>query len=322
MARALLSPPIDVAFLGIVPLALPLAAAASPVPLSASQALVLVSLFSFPHFAGSYFVFYGMQGPWRRHLAIALALPALLVALTAAAMQAPPLLTALVHGVLVLLYWHYAKQAFGISLWLGRRDERPVSRRSREALLFACLLLGTLGLFRAHAASGSFAVFGVYVEPAGVPDLALQGVRALAWLTVFGLVLWSLLGAERGAPRAAGLLPVLALLSWSDPALGSPSVLALLPVFHGAQYLAFPMRVTWKRLAVETHAQTWIRFLTLWVLLIGVGYALFRGLPAALTAWSTETPWAAAVLITLNVHHYFVDSVLWRFRAPEVAQRL
>jgi hypothetical protein len=115
---------------------------------------------------------------------------------------------------------------------------------------------------------------------------------------------------------------VLALASWTDPALGGPSVLALLPVFHGAQYLAFPMRVTWKRLVAETRAQTWIRFLTLWALLIGVGYALFRGLPAALTAWSTETPWAAVALITLNVHHYFVDSVLWRFRAPEVAQRL
>lgn len=320
MARTLIHPTVDLVLLGLAPWLLALAFNFAPIHLDLTQTWLLVGLISFPHFMGSYYVFYRMGGPWREHRKIAIWLPIALLGGTALASRQPWLLNMIAQVTLVLLFWHYAKQVFGVSLWLGQRNATPPTPKFRELLLFVCLLLGTIGILRTHTTSATFAVFGVYVSPAQIPDPIFQGVRVLGSLAVVGFMLWMVLQRKQ-APSFAALLPVLALASWVDPTLGGPKVQALLPVFHGLQYLVFPMRVTWKQL---THANRlrWVAFVGLWIMLFASGYLLFRELPAALVRLDHQIPWQAIILITLNIHHYFVDSVLWRFRTPEVTRRL
>lgn len=321
MSRALLSPRLDILVLGAGPLLLTLLAALFAESLSPQVALALLALFSIPHFMGSYFVFYGMRGPWRQHWLIGFVLPLLLIGLTSVAITDPAATQMLGHAALMLLYWHYAKQTFGVSLWLGKLKGTPISGRGREITLFCCLLLGSLALLKAELGSASFAIFGIYLKPLDLPKEIVQISQYLAWTSIGILTIWLLRPTARHAGHWLALLPVATLASWSDPDLMSPAVLGILPVFHGAQYLPFPLRVTYKYLTVHFPRSAFGAFVLLWLCLSTAGYGLFRILPVILSPVSPLVPIAAVVLLTLNVHHYFVDAVLWRFHRSDIAQR-
>lgn len=321
MSRALLSPRLDILVLGAGPLLLTLLAALFAESLSPQVALTLLALFSFPHFMGSYFVFYGMRGPWRQHWLIGFVLPLLLVVITSVAITDPAATQLLGHAALMLLYWHYAKQTFGVSLWLGKLNGTPITGRGREITLFCCLLLGSLALLKAELGSASFAIFGIYLKPVDLPKEIIQISRYIAWASVGILSIWLLRPAGRRARHWLALLPIATLASWSDADLISPAVLGILAIFHGAQYLPFPLRVTYKYLTVHFPRSAYVSFVLLWLCLGIAGYALFRMLPISLSPLSPLVPVAAIVLLTLNVHHYFVDAVLWRFHRSDIAQR-
>lgn len=321
MSRALLTPQLDVIILGACPILLTAAAALWSDALTPQVALILVTLLSFPHFMGSYFVFYGMQGPWRQHWIIGFFLPLILLAVASLALTAPNSTQLLGHTSLILLYWHYAKQTFGISLWLGRLNGSPIQGQSRSLLLISCLLLGSLALLRAESGSASFAIFGIYLRPVEIPEVIVAASQYLAWAALALMTGLCLTKQARQGQHWLALLPVLALAMWSDPDLVSPAVLAVLPIFHGAQYLPFPLRVTYKYIKAQMPQYALLSFACLWLGLSLGGYWLFRILPISVSAWSPTLPLAAVVLITLNLHHYFVDSVLWRFHRTEIARR-
>jgi hypothetical protein len=63
---------------------------------------------------------------------------------------------------------------------------------------------------------------------------------------------------------------------------------------------------------------------------LGLGFFLFRGLPEFLdTAFVPrlargaapdalgETPFFAAIFVVVNIHHYFMDNVIWRRDNPD-----
>jgi hypothetical protein len=71
---------------------------------------------------------------------------------------------------------------------------------------------------------------------------------------------------------------------------------------------------------------------------VGLGWVVFRGAPAlfdgahgALVLSSSDgeamsdlgpTPYFAAVFVFVNIHHYFMDNVIWRRENPETAYLL
>ena len=129
---------------------------------------------------------------------------------------------------------------------------------------------------------------------------------------------------ERGAVRGVNMLvPFIALYIWWLPQTRQYEFYFLLtPMFHSLQYLAFVYKMEDGRLRGERHRE--IKATALVVGLVFAGWLAFEMLPNTLdNALGTFNAWQmffffTAAMLFINIHHYFIDNVLWRFRDPQV----
>lgn len=285
----------------------------------------MLILFSFPHFMVSYAMFYGRGGPWQKHQFVAVWIPLALSAATGFAVwSAPPEPMAWIcQGTLALLYWHFLKQAYGVALWLGSVKGRPLGKDKKHLLLTGLILLGAYGFFSVQETSKLDLAFFRFPTPRldlGPWPMRLAGAFGYGALLVF--VFQQLREWRQKTPSDfgwQGYVPIVALLTWFDPLFAFSPVKLLVPIFHGMQYLPFPARVQANR-----DPKPWMRGL-FWVAMIGAGYLGFEWIPRHVVDRS-PVPIATRVfaffLIFFNVHHFFIDGVIWRFRDPEVLRRL
>ena len=147
----------------------------------------------------------------------------------------------------------------------------------------------------------------------------------------FALVVWKVFLAnyrERGVlPGANMLVPFLAIYVWWLPQTRQYEFYFLLtPLFHSLQYLAFVYRMEETRLKREGNAE--VKGTVLVLGLVTAGWLAFEFLPNTLdnllgtyAAWEMFFFFTAAMLF-INIHHYFIDNVLWRFNNPDVRNYL
>ena len=109
----------------------------------------------------------------------------------------------------------------------------------------------------------------------------------------------------------------------------------VIPALHSIQYLFF----VWLMRRNEARAQegppsfgrpTAVRLGLLAVSAVGLGWIFFHGAPAALDGFFAPptrrghamdaigpTPFLAALFVIVNIHHYFMDYVIWRRDNPD-----
>jgi hypothetical protein len=93
-------------------------------------------------------------------------------------------------------------------------------------------------------------------------------------------------------------------------------------MFHSLQYLTFAYKMEHTRLRGEPRRELKATILVSGLVL--AGWLAFELVPNTLdvavgtfAAWNMFFFFTAAMLF-INVHHYFIDNVLWRFKDPEV----
>jgi hypothetical protein len=303
-----------------------------------------------PHFAVTYLLFYrGAFGralqagaaPMQRVRALVagVAIPLALAAwgLYALASRSAFALGLMIQLMFFLVGWHYVKQGFGVLVVLAARRGVRFERRERLVILAHCFA----GWAYAWA---SPADAGTEVEEKGVVYTTIAHAPWLERLThgVFlatALALVVVLVLKR---RREGRLPILtpltALLSsiwsWSIYSSIDPLVVYVIPALHSAQYLYFVWLLKSSEARerqgppwFETSART--RLAVLAASAIALGWVLFHGAPtmlddlliprhARLAALPLgPTPCFAALYTFVNVHHYFMDWVVWRRENPE-----
>lgn len=298
-----------------------------------------------PHFSATYLLFY--RGFWRklsgpefppaqrfRYWVAGIAVPAGLLAWAAVAltMASPESLGVMIQLMFLLVGWHYVKQGFGVLVVLSARRGVSLTLLERRVVLAHCLA----GWFYAacspaqesHLQEEKGVIYTAWPHPP-----ALEAATALMfWLSAVALgavLVWRL---RRGAPMIP-LAPLAGLLSavWLWTVFSSvDSVLwYLIPALHSVQYLYFVgllqrgearsrsgppsfESIGW-RLGVFTASS------------LALGWLLFRGAPDALDGMFAAatvgdpsrsglgpTPYLASLATIVNVHHYVMDSVIWR----------
>jgi hypothetical protein len=122
---------------------------------------------------------------------------------------------------------------------------------------------------------------------------------------------------------------------WTVYSSVDPLMVYMIPALHAVQYL----HVVWLLKRNEARAAegpplfgrpTGVRLGILAASAIALGWILFRGAPAFLdgalvmtpsageaTADLGETPYLAAIFVVVNIHHYFMDNVIWRRENPD-----
>jgi hypothetical protein len=107
-----------------------------------------------------------------------------------------------------------------------------------------------------------------------------------------------------------------------------PAAIFLVQLAHAAQYLVFPMRVVANRRARLPRPTIPRRaYMALYyALIVGLG-AVFMGIvPSWLDVlWrrsGASLPVVLSIIAFINIHHYFIDNVIWKIRNPVVRDDL
>ena len=316
---------------------------------------VLMAAINQPHFAHSYQMFYRNFGAKAfghsypralrlRYILAGIVVPAaLIVFLGAAALSRSPRVLAYGANLMFFLVgWHYVKQGYGI-LMVDSVQKRIMFADRAKLLLrlngYACWMVAWLGLNH-ELSTGSWYI-GLTYFSLPIPNFVYVASIVIASLTTLAVlaVLVQRWRAARGALPWNGVIAYLTTLYlWVIFVRLNPLVLAVVPTFHSLQYLAVVWRYQLNAGAQPRPAGGSIvnRVLPAGVrsnlaIFIGVGVVLgflgFMGIPRLIDA---VLPYDKRVFgpslflfmfyIFINIHHYFLDNVMWRRGNPDVQQ--
>ncbi len=303
-----------------------------------------------PHFSVTYLLFYedfrkrafgrdyGRAQRVRYCVAGIVAPAALAVwAVVALATRSAQALGWMVQLMFLLVGWHYTKQGFGVLSVLCARRSVFLSARERTAILAHCYAAWAFAWANPATAAGEFEEKGlVYFAPAHPRALEIVCGVALAVTTAFAAYVL----APRFRRGGAGLPPlpvtafVVTVFSWTIFSAADPLLRYLIPALHSIQYFYFvwllkrneareregppsfgrPVGVQLGLLAISALALGWLLFRGAPTFFDAAIAARWRGTAAAETLG--PTPFFAAFFVFVNIHHYFMDHVIWRRENP------
>lgn len=321
--------------------------------------LLLGYVINDPHFAHSYQIFYRgyrekaftaalgrtMQA---RYLFAGIAVPVLLVGFLAAciAVRDLRLLGYAANAMTFFVGWHYVKQGYGLLMVDAALKRRFFSAPEKKALLINSYVVWIAAWAVLNATLREKDLLGIEYFTFAVPDAVLYTALAAAAATS-GYAGWTLLRRwHAGQPLPAnGLLAYfVSLYPWMLFIKVSPLWVLTVPALHSLQYLAvvwhFEANYEKARLAEPGYkagslarrlfGSNAMAHLGLFIMTgIALGYLGFTFLPIVLTVFVPfdqaslgGTVFLYAAFVIINVHHYFIDNVMWRRENPEAKRYL
>ena len=243
--------------------------------------------------------------------------------------------------------WHYAKQGYGILMLDAARKGIRFGPAERRRLLWNTHLAWVVNWLVANDALAAEELWGITYYLIDVPDallVAMVAAVAVSTLAV-GRDLFATWRVERVLPLNGLLAYVAAVYVWLAVSRIDPVLLLVVPFFHSLQYLAvvwayqLDVEVNRRRAEVE-HVESEVRWKA-WLRSAPVGLARFfvagailgfAGFFAAPVALDTFSGYDRAVFgamlflfigwTFINIHHYFIDNVIWRRDNPEARRYL
>lgn len=277
-----------------------------------------------PHLTATIYRLYQSEHTARRHFFSAVIFPFLLAGLAAAAFTYPASVAPLL--VKLVLLWaplHFSGQNFGLTLLYAKRAELGVSRAGRW-LLLSFLHVSVLAQYaESESYKGTMDFLGITYPLWGIPSWIGSSAKMAAFGMGAALVAASLAWMARNRRPIPWIVavPCVAHFLWMLAGAKLASFQILVPGFHALQFAM----VAW---AAEIHQQAgenplrtsrrlflWTRSARWAALNLGGSAALFFLLPQALGSIGYDQAFCGAmILVMFQLHHYFVDGVLWKLR--------
>lgn len=292
---------------------------------------MLVWLINWPHFSATSYRLYHSRENIRQYPITALVIPILIMAALVGSFASPKGIAP--YFVKLYYLWspyHFSGQTIGISLLYARRAGFLVGSWQRFA--FAGFIFGTFFMANARAESGPGPQYDQAVEipvmnlPAWVGDWAEYGM----WAGGIGFALyvagWSW-RSRRMLPLIV-LLPAVSQAVWFLPYWYNSAFSHLVPMFHSLQYLLIAWAMQLKERMDENgfapSALFAVRESVVWAAINFLGGAFLFFLLPLLCSWcgyrlDFTTP---VVLAAVQLHHFFVDGVIWKLKNPKVGSPL
>ena len=291
----------------------------------------LTFLFSLPHFSATVYRLYQSPQHTRQFPVTAWGVPWILLGAMLAAFWKPTL----VAPYLFLLYfiwspYHYSGQTIGLTMIYAKRSGFHIGRAERLALTtfilatFVCAITG----IKSGAATK---VFDISIPLPLFPAWAHAAAAAVMWTAAavfIGCAIKWCLERKRLLPPIV-LLPALTQFVWFVPGPTLLAFFAFVPMFHALQYLMVACVVQLKhRIDAPGVERSWrcvrSEALRWWFRNIAGGVLLFYGLPVIFSG-AASLPFLTAVGVVaaaVNIHHFFVDGVIWKLRDGSNASAL
>ena len=300
-----------------------------------------------PHFMASYILLYkdkrrelftNWKFTWAAFVAPALILGYMGVCI---AVASPRFLGYAVNFMYFTVGWHYIKQIYGTVVVTNARRGyyfTPNEGRFLKANLYPVWMLSFLN---GNLAIRDLLQYGVGYKTFAVPswlltvDYVLVAVSLVAVVSVL-FRKWIQTGKR---PGWAAIASVAAIYVWYLPAAYHPHFWYLIPFFHSLQYLLFVGTMKKNQFTAEAEeasadaaarrAAFAKRFFGFAALVVVLGALTFEWIPDALDAVIPydhslfgPTLFMFLFITFINIHHYFIDNVIWRRDNPALKKHL
>ena len=288
-----------------------------------------------PHFFASYWHIYvdGRAKIFhdRRYFWAGVVVPILLVVGLLIGSQRPT--DATLGRMVSLMYlsvgWHYVKQIFGVALVSSAAHGRPVIGWAKLALRINLLAIWLMSFVTTNDYKGGNVFYGVKYHSAGLPDWTRPTAYVIVAATaVVALGLQAAEWVRSGTSMAlVGWVAWATIYVWYLPVLVHQGFFYFVPFFHSLQYLMFSVTLSWNKSrdgkSVLADQPARLRFIRRFGAFVVVSFVLgaagFHWLPEWLDRNHAVRPdvlgaayWVVAFNLFINIHHYFVDNVIWR----------
>jgi len=319
------------------------AASKKPIAFSVLQfislANFLVLIGNWPHFSATNYRLYQSKENIMQYPFTAMAVPFLVFGAVLASFASKDNIAPIfIKFYLMWSSYHFCGQTVGITLIYARRAGVQVQRWERFALsgfLYATFIKGmALGDFVQDFNTIQVPGFGL---PQWFKDATTVWLYISSGLLVLAVISWNV-RARKMIPIIV-VVPALAQLVWFVIANDSNSTFQcagfnyLVPFFHSIQYLLIAWGLQLKEKMDREHIDPSVRYVTLetlrwWAINIAGGVFLFWLLPRIFSYPETRdiresSFWIEGIVIAgVQVHHFFVDGVIWKLRRTTVSSPL
>ena len=305
---------------------------------------LLLSFFvNFPHFMASYRLAYGREKVFREQHRFELKIvPAVLslIAITGvivartfdqvAGFSRTSILTGLGTLMFLSVGWHYVKQVYGCVRVCASFDGYTMDNRQMNIIRYGLFPMWLRSLMSVNEQAGSLA--GLGYGWGGGPGwmIVLTNIAvAVGGLAIVAMFVQNWMQSGQ-APSLRMVVPIVAIYVWWVPAVRFDFPLPLVPFFHSLQYIPFIAKVERSKAqdalaartatGVASPASVRARLTLVATGLFMTGGLVMYGLPVTVDALVGTREATGlyvmliAVTLVINVHHYFIDHVIWRLR--------
>lgn len=225
--------------------------------------------------------------------------------------------------------WHYTKQSFGCMMVYAHYDNYPLSKPQRLTIRYALLTVWWLSFIRGNISETSAQFWGFHYMTLDLPNFLLPLSKALVILGLAAIimVLYQVYQQADKKPSPQFLVAGVAMYVWWLPWTSQADFYVYwIPFFHSLQYLAFVYTVENNRLKQQHNNQVIAATGIILGLLTG-GWLTFEYLPRSLDianvrAFHGIAYFFVTTTLFINIHHYFIDHVLWRMSDPQIKRLL
>lgn len=227
--------------------------------------------------------------------------------------------------------WHYSKQVFGCMMVYAKFDNYKLSRNQRRIIKVNVYSLATTNflffLASVYSAPDSN-FFGLHLTSIDFPEVVRSAAEVFTILTGLAVVYFIFLKNYRESkvlPSLNLVVPWFAFYVWWLPFAKQPEYyFYAVPFFHSLQYLPFAYRLqTGGNSKNKFHLKRAGHGLQIAILLLVSSFA-FEFIPLYLdknletSQHQVEWFFFISFAVFINIHHFFIDSVTWKFNQSEV----
>ncbi|MEC4747464.1 hypothetical protein [Methylomicrobium sp. Wu6] len=224
--------------------------------------------------------------------------------------------------------WHYTKQTFGCMMVYAHYDHYTLTKYQRLIIRYALLSVWWLSFIGGNISQTSAQFWGFHYMTLDLPDWLwpLSKILVLVGLAAIGVVLYQVYQQSGKKPSPQFLVAGVALYVWWLPWTRQADFYGYwVPFFHSLQYLAFVHTLENNRL--KHQANQGIAATAIVLGLLAGGWLIFEYFPHSLDMANTQATHGIAycfltTTLFINIHHYFIDHVLWRMSDPHIRRWL
>ena len=294
-----------------------------------STVLLSQVLFNYPHFIASYRLLYQSNEIIQRYRWASIYLPIVMVSYILFCLIDP-----LIFGEPInIKYWHFADwisttylavhytgQAWGMVASFSYLGGTPLAKHERYAVRGTLYVFMVWHMAIANVVAPEYSIF--FPGAADILNWLLKTTTVLAHVGMAAVVAAFVSVARRSqrVPPWAMIVPVPVLYFGYLILMRGREGIMLLQLAHALQYLIFPLRVEINRSAVSSPRQRLLHVLAYVVGIVAVGNLVFVGTSSI----PSRPVYFAAILLgaMVNIHHFYIDGVVWKISTPEVRKDL